>query len=114
MMFDVMKLRAQASFREVETARDFVFKIANPGGVSQPVLSLFKEAQTRGGVEDLLVQMSRRIAGDADVVHVLDAYAGFGETVTDRLLGETGAVLDAIETLFFDRGDQSAVFDDGR
>lgn len=36
------------------------------------------------------------------------------ETVTDRLLGKARAVFDAIEPFFFDRGDQSAVFDDCR
>jgi len=60
------------------------------------------------------VQMRRRIARDADVVHLFETHARGLKTVTNRPLGETGAVLDAIETLFFDRGDQSAVFDDCR
>ena len=60
------------------------------------------------------MQVRRRVARDADVVDVFEAYGGFIETVTNGLLRETGAVLDAIETFFFDRGDQSAVFDDCR
>lgn len=48
------------------------------------------------------------------MVHLFEPYACRFQTVTNRLLGKAGAMLDAIETLFFDRGDQSAVFDDGR
>lgn len=48
------------------------------------------------------------------MVHIFDSNAGYVEAITDRLFRETGAVFDAIETFFFDRGDQSAVLDDGR
>lgn len=48
------------------------------------------------------------------MVYVFELYVCFGEAVADRVLGKTGAVLDAIEAFFFDRGDQSAVFDDCR
>ena len=54
------------------------------------------------------------IARDTDVVHVLEPNARFIKTVTNRLFGKTRAMFDAIETLFFYRGDQSAVFDDCR
>lgn len=58
--------------------------------------------------------MRRRIARDADVVDILEPDTRRVQAVTDRLLGKTGAVFDAIEAFFFDRGDQSAVFDDCR
>ena len=48
------------------------------------------------------------------MVHLFKPQPRRIETVTNRLLGETGAMLDAIEALLFDRGDQSAVFDDCR
>ena len=114
MMFDVVKLRAELSFGNAEQAREFVFQIAHLRGIRQPIFRLPKHTQTRRGVQDLLVQVRRRIARDADMVHVLEPHARFSQTVTNRLLGETGAMLDAIETLFFRRGDQSAVFDDCR
>ena len=58
--------------------------------------------------------MRRGIARDTDVVHLFEPQPRRIETITNRLLGETGAMFDAIETLFFDRGDQSAVLDDCR
>jgi hypothetical protein len=48
------------------------------------------------------------------MVHVFEPNGRCIQTVTNRVLGEAGAMLDAIETLFFYRGDQSAVFDDCR
>jgi len=48
------------------------------------------------------------------MIEILDLNARRFETVTDRLFRETGAMLDAIEAFFFDRGDQSTVFDDCR
>lgn len=48
------------------------------------------------------------------MVHVFEPDVCSLKTVTNRLRGETRAMLEAIETLLFDRGDQSAVFDDCR
>ena len=48
------------------------------------------------------------------MVNVFEPDIGFFQTVTNRLLGKARAMFDAIETLLFDRGDQSAVFDDCR
>ena len=86
------------------------------GGVTESILDL-RSLQTRdtsGRVENFLVQVRRWIARDADVVHLFEPHAGRFETVTNCLLGEARAVLDAIETLFLRRGDQSAVLDDCR
>ena len=114
MMFDVVKFGAQISLRNAEDAGEFVFQVAHPCGIRESILCLPEDAETRRGVQNLLVQVGRRIARDADVVDLFEANAGFFQAVTNRLLGETGAVLDAIEAFFFYRGDQSAVFDDCR
>ncbi len=60
------------------------------------------------------MQVCGRIARDTDVVHIFEPHAGCVQAVTNRLLGKTGAMFDSIEALLFDRGDQSAVFDDCR
>lgn len=114
MMFDVVKLRAEASFRDAEGTRELVFYVAHSRSVGEAIFCLAKHAETRSGVQNFLVQVGRRIARDADVVHVFEPHGGRFETVTNRLLGEARAMLDAIETLFLGRADQSAVFDDGR
>lgn len=113
-MFDVVKLRAQVSPGNVEHTRQFIPEIADFCGVGESILGLAKNAEARSRVQYLLVQVRRRIPRDADVVHLFDAHARLLQTVTNRLLGKAGAVLDAIEPFFFDRGDQSAVFDDCR
>ena len=135
MMFDVVKLRAQVTFRNVEYTREFVLEVADLRGVADTIAEVSKKrcsrafcflsfisfrpsgrltSSARRSVENLLVQVRRRIARDTDVVHVLESHACFFETVTNRLRGETRAVLDAVEAFFLDRGDQSAVFDDCR
>lgn len=57
MMFDVMKLRAQVSFREVEYAGYFVLEIAHFRGVCESIFNLLEDAQTRSRVQNLLVQV---------------------------------------------------------
>ena len=114
MMFDVVKLRAQVSFRNSEGTCELVFHVTHSRSVRETILRLAKHTWTRSRVENLLMQVRRRIARDADVVHVLEPYVRCFETVTDRLLGETRAMFDAIEALFLGGGDQSAVFDDCR
>ncbi len=114
MMFDIVELRAQVSFRDAEDTCEIDFHVTHFRSVRETILRLTKHAETRRCVQNLLVQVRRRIARDADVVHVLESHAGGIEAVTDRLFGKTRAVLDAIEALFFGGGDQSAVFDDCR
>src|SRR5262249_52979684 len=46
---------------------------------------------------------------DGDVVEVAGGDAGGPEAVADRLLGEAGPVLDAVEPLLLDGGDEPAV-----
>lgn len=57
MMFDVVKLRAQVSFRDVESAREFVLEIVHLRGVSESFFGMLEDAQARGGVENLFVQV---------------------------------------------------------
>lgn len=105
MMFDIVKLRAEVSFRNSKGTRELVFHITHSRSVCEAILSLAKHAETRSRVQNLLVQVGRRIAGDTDVVNVFKPHIRRFETITDRLLGETRAVLDAIETLFLGCGD---------
>jgi hypothetical protein len=55
--------------------------------------------------------MGRRIPRDAHVVDLFDVDSSSAQTVLNRTGGKAGAVLDAIETLFFDSGHKPAVFD---
>lgn len=113
-MFDIVKLRAQVSFRDSKGTREFVLHVAHSPCVRETIFRLAKHTETRSCVQDFLVQMRRRIARDADMVHIFQPHVRRCETVTDGLLGKARAVFDAIEALFLGRGDQSAVFDDCR
>ncbi len=114
MVFDIVKLGPERTFRYAKHTRKLFAQISHLRGVRQTVFGLSQHAETRSGVQNLFVQVCGRIARDTDVVYVLELYAGGVETVTKRMFRETGAMLDAIEAFFFDGGDQSAVFDDGR
>jgi len=57
------------------------------------------------------VQVCGRIARDAYVRDVFNADAGDFETIADGLRGKTGAMLDAIEALLFNRRDNETIFD---
>src|SRR5258708_183319 len=47
--------------------------------------------RARGRKQNLLVQVRRRIARDADLIHVLDADSGSVQTIAHRLRRKTGA-----------------------
>ena len=51
------------------------------------------------------------IARDGDVVHFGEFYAGLIQAILDRAHGEASGVFHAVEALFFDGGDESAVGD---
>jgi hypothetical protein len=61
------------------------------------------------GVEQLCGQASVGIAWYGDVIDVGKGQAGFFQTITNGFGGKSGSVLDAIEALFFDGGDELAV-----
>jgi len=58
--------------------------------------------------------VSRRIARDTDVIDVFDSNAGDVETITDRRDRKSRAVLDPVESFFFDGGYELAISNDRR
>ena len=56
--------------------------------------------------------MGGGVAQNAYVFNFFNRDTGRAQTIFDRLRGKSGAVLDAIEALFFDRGDELAVLDE--
>lgn len=58
--------------------------------------------------------MCRRIARDPDVVQIFEFNSGRFETITNRVRWKTRGVLKTIEALFFSRGDQPSILDNGR
>ena len=55
MMFDIVKLRTQVSFRDVESAGEFVFEVAHLRGVSDAIAQVPKERRSRWFCFDSLV-----------------------------------------------------------
>src|SRR5687767_6597425 len=62
--------------------------------------------------QHLLVEVGCRIAGDSDVRDVCDLNTRSAETIAHRFGWKSGAVLDAVESLFFNGRQQLAVFYD--
>ena len=58
--------------------------------------------------------MCRRTARDADVIDFFNPNSRGAQAILDRLCGEPSTVLDPIEPLFFNRGNQLTVADDRR
>ena len=115
MVFDVVKARAQALFRDAKYACEFVLQIAHFRGITDTVFDLSRLCDdASSSKQDLLVQVCRRVAGDTDVVKVGERDTSRLQTVSDGLRRKTGGVFEAIETLFFNSGDQSTIFSDGR
>jgi len=65
-----------------------------------------------GAGQNLFVQMGAGVARNADVVDLLNPDSRRAQAILDRLSGKSGAVLDAIEALFFDGANQLTVFDE--
>jgi len=65
-----------------------------------------------GASQNPLMQMRGGVARNADVLDFLNPNSGRAQAILNRLSGKSGAVLDAIETLFFGGRDQLAVFDE--
>ena len=113
-MLDVVELGPQPTFGNTKYARKLFSHVAHSRRIRKAILCMSQHTQPRRCIQNLFVQVCGRIARDSDVVHVFESNACGFETVTDRVFRETGAMLKAIEAFFFDRGDQSAVFDDCR
>lgn len=130
-VLDVVELRPEAALRDAELTGQVVLQVAHLRGVGEPVADGAEQAaavlrlhagtvaarQTlrgaRRGVQNLLVQVRRRVARDADVVDVLDRDARGLQAVADRLHGKAGAVLEAVETLLLGGSDELSVAHNG-
>jgi hypothetical protein len=64
------------------------------------------------GLEDP-VELHERLFIEADVIDLVDGDARFAEAVIDGALGKSAVVFLAVETLFFSRGDELSVADEG-
>src|SRR2546423_527336 len=62
--------------------------------------------------QEPFVSMRGRLARYANMIQLSNRDSRRTQAILDRLRGKSGAVLDAIESLFFDGGDQLAVFDE--
>ena len=69
---------------------------------------------TRRRMQDLLVQMRRRIARNADMIDLVQADSRGLHTVANRLRRKPRAVLEAVEAFLLHRRDQLPVDDQRR
>ena len=60
------------------------------------------------------MQVRRGITRDPHVINLFNADSRRAQAILDRSRGEPGAVLDAIEALFFNRGDQFTIANERR
>src|SRR5262249_7827748 len=98
--------------RDAEHTRDFVLEIANFCGIPESILDLTEDSlarNARGGKQDLLVQMRRRIARDPYVVQLLRPNAGRLKTIFDSLSRKPRGVLEPIKPLLLRGRDQFPV-----
>src|SRR6516165_74928 len=73
-----------------------------------------REPRHANGKEEFGGKPRVRISRHRHMVDLTDRYAGFLQAVADRSRGEPGGVLDAVEALFFNGGDQFSVTNEGR
>jgi len=57
-----------------------------------------------GGKQNFLMQVRRRIARDADVIHVFNSNPSFAQAIANRFRWKARAVLYAFESFLFRRG----------
>ena len=111
----VVELGAEGIGGNVEGARQLLAQVAHLGGVGQPGGDHARQAgEPRDREQDLLVQVRRGIARNADVVEFGSGYAGGLEAVADGQGGKARAMLLAIEPFLFCGGHQLAIVHDRR
>ena len=106
-----MELSANVFRREIERGGKI---LANAGEALHHAQAIEREPGHAHGEAKLRPQARPGVARNGDVVHFRQFRAGLIEAKLNRASGKAGGVLDAIEALFFDGGDQAAVHDDGR
>src|ERR1043165_1468150 len=130
MMLHVMKPCTQTLLRNIQSICQIVFQVTHLRGVREPIRDLTKQSSAslffsiaataktlRRALrrkENLLMQVSRRVARDADVFDLRERTARGLKTILDGLCRKPCAMFFAIEPLFLHGCDQSPVADDGR
>src|SRR6266498_2152089 len=139
-VFNVMKLRPQTFLRNAKSAGNIVFQVPYLRSVAKPISNLTQYSCSCSCLLPLvpllppapascpchlnccptsrkqyfLVQVGGRVAGDTDMIDVLNLNTRRCQTVPHRLRRKAGAMFDAIESLLFNRRDQSPIFNDRR
>ena len=111
MVFNAVVLGANGL--RVDVARGGKVLLNSPE-VLQGLIAVESKAGHADGVKKLGRNPCPWVAGNGHVVDILDGQPGFGEAVADCVRGEACGVLYAIEALFLDRRDQSAITNKGR
>ncbi len=86
--------------------------VANLAGVLEPRLQVARARAVADRAQQLATEVRAGIARDGDVVEVLRAKPGVGETPARGERREAGAVLDAVEALLLGGRDELAVDDE--
>src|SRR6516162_6964530 len=88
--------------------------LPNAGELPNHPRPFARKGRHANGKEEFGGKPRLRISRHRHMVDLTDRYAGFLQAVTDRSGRETGGVLDAVEALFLNGGDQSSVTNEGR
>src|SRR3990172_9157809 len=113
-VLDVVRLRPDRVALDAERLGELPAHVPHPGGVLEPLAEEAQAGRVAQRPQELLPGVCLRVAPDRDVVEVSGRDAGGREAPCRRERRETGAVLDAVETLLFGRGDELAVDDERR
>ena len=108
-MLDAMETRANVLRRDIERRRE-VF--ADSGETFHHARAVERKPRHAHCVAELGAEAGPRIARHGDVIHFSQLHAGLIEAELNRASRKPGGVLDAVEALLFDRGDQAAVHHD--
>jgi hypothetical protein len=115
MMLQVMKRHGQIGFRNMQQIGKDCFYIADSLHAAQTVQSLVGKHQAIMKDEgNIVYQVRIRDLRDPDMGDVLDLYPGPLKTVLYGQRRETRGMFHTIETLFFDRSHDPAVFQQHR
>src|SRR3989440_2996377 len=131
-MLDVVELRPEAALRDAELTRQVVLQVAHLRGVGEPVADSAQDAtpilpllaraaasrevlrRPRRGIDNLLVQVRRRVARNPYMVDVLYGDARGLQAVLNRLDVDPRAMLEAAEAVLIDHHAQHTVAVDRR
>lgn len=110
-VFDVVELRAERRFGQVQVLGELRFERADFHRVAQAIPHQRQARTAAEGEQRRLHQVGFGVARDADMVEVGGGDIRLGEHVVDSFDGEARPVFDPVESFFFGGGDQDAVAD---